>query len=241
MDTIVKKNVDEFDQDVKSNGGYLYSHRPKYSSYVANMRITHETMRFITGQKNIRSIIDIGCGDGTYTGELKRLLPDIEITGFDPAVEAIKVAEINHPECFFKAGNVLDTCTFPNRRFDLAIMRGVIHHLPTQSEAIANVAKLSNLMLIIEPNGNNPILKFIEKNSKYHIEHEEQSFTSEFLTGICKQYAWNVTSVKYIGFVPFFFPTLPSKIIHLVQPFLERIPILGKYFGAQIVISAERP
>lgn len=240
MDVIVKKNVDTFDQDVKSNGGYKYSHRAKYSSYVANKRITDEIMRFISGKKNIRSIIDIGCGDGSYTGELKSLMPDIELTGFDPALEAINVAAENHPECTFQAGNVLDTRTFPERRFDLAIMRGVIHHLPTQSVAVGNAAELSSLLLIIEPNGNNPILKWIEKNSRYHIEHEEQSFTSEFLTGICKQNGWRVRSVKYIGLVPFFFPTLPSRIIHAAQPFLERIPLLAKYFGAQVVILAER-
>ena len=31
-------------------------------------------------------------------------------------------------------------------------------------------------MFVIEPNGYNPVLKVLEKVSRYHIEHEERSF-----------------------------------------------------------------
>lgn len=240
MSETIKKNVGEFNSDVLENGGYRYTQNAPYSSIVSNKRITDETERIIHTIPNIKTIIDIGCGDGTYTAELKKRLPQMSFTGFDPASEAIALASEKYPNCNFIVGDVLNSNTFPKQQYDLAIIRGVIHHLPTQAEAVKNASLLSKRILIIEPNGNNPILKWIEKNSEYHIQHEEQSFSSDFLQGICTQNGMQVKALTFIGFVPFFFPTLPAKIIYSLQPLLEKIPLLGKYFGAQTVILAEK-
>lgn len=240
MSQTVKQNVEEFNKDVLDNGGYRYTHNAKFSSHVANLRQTEKTVEVIQSMGNVRTVIDIGCGDGTYTAELKSLLPDIDFAGFDPASVAIKAAGERYPQCRFFVGNILDPATFPKQQFDLAIFRGVIHHLPTQSDAIKYAGLLSKRVLIIEPNGNNPILKWIEKNSEYHIQHEEQSFSTSFLKKICTDNGFTVRHLSYIGFVPFFFPTLPAKIIYFFQPLLEKIPYLGRNFGAQTVILAEK-
>ncbi|MBL0309418.1 MAG: class I SAM-dependent methyltransferase [Bacteroidetes bacterium] len=240
MSQTVKQNVDEFNKDVLDNGGYRYTHNAKYSSFVANLRQTDITEEIIRKIGNIKTVLDIGSGDGTYTAELKERMPDIEFTGFDPASVAIKAAEDRFPSCKFFVGNILDPSTFPDKKFDLAIFRGVIHHLPTQSDSIKYAGMMSNRVLIIEPNGNNPILKWIEKNSEYHIQHEEQSFSSTFLKKICTENGFKVKHLSYIGFVPFFFPTFPAKVIHFFQPLLEKIPLLGKYFGAQTIILGEK-
>lgn len=239
MQTTVKKNVSEFNADVAENGGYRYTSNAPYSSVVSNQRITDETVRVITQLSNVKSVIDIGCGDGTYTADLKTNLPQVAFTGFDPAAQAIDLAAKKYPQCKFLVGDVLNPDTFPKEKYDVAVIRGVIHHLPTQSDAIKYAKLLSNRILIIEPNGNNPILKWIEKNSEYHVQHEEQSFTSDFLQNICKEHGMKIRSLSFIGFVPFFFPEIPARIIYFFQPLLEKIPLLGKYFGAQTVILVE--
>lgn len=231
-----KQNVSEFNSDVADNGGYRYTQNAPYSSIVSNKRITDKTESVICNLGNIKTVIDIGCGDGTYTNELKQRMPEINFTGFDPAAVAVNLAGKKFPDCNFLVGDILNTGTFPNRKYDLAIIRGVIHHLPTQSRAVKNAALLSDRILIIEPNGNNPILKWIEKNSEYHVKHEEQSFSSAFLENICTENGLQVKHLSYIGFVPFFFPEVPARIIYFFQPLLELIPFLGKYFGAQTVI-----
>ncbi|MEZ4901482.1 MAG: hypothetical protein R2822_06830 [Spirosomataceae bacterium] len=63
----------------------------------------------------------------------------------------------------------------------------------------------------MEPNGNNPILKLIEKTSKYHIEHEEQSFIEFSLKKWIKNAGGKVTNWSYVGYVPFFFPDGPAS------------------------------
>ena len=233
-----KKNVSEFNKDVKENEGYRYTTNAPFSSIVANKRMTDATIAFIP--KSVKTLIDIGCGDGTYTNDLKQILSDIHYTGFDPASDAIEIAKKKFSGIEYIVGDLLNKETFPKKKYDVAIIRGVIHHLPDAAKGIANAVELSDNIIIIEPNGNNPILKYIEKNSQYHIEHEEQSYTSNQLVAWCEAAGYKVSKVDYVGFVPFFFPTLLAKIIYFFQPFLELIHPLKKYFGAQIVILYQR-
>jgi SAM-dependent methyltransferase len=233
-----KRNVSEFNADVKENDGYRYTTNAPYSSLAANRRMTDATVAAIPA--GTATAIDIGCGDGTYTRDLKSRLPNLGFTGFDPASEAIAAARRKFPGIEYLVGDLLDCATFPDRKFDVAVIRGVIHHLPDAALGIANATRLSDRIVLIEPNGNNPILKWLEKNSRYHVEHEEQSYTGLQLAEWCRKSGYRVTHLDYIGFIPFFFPTLPARLIHFFQPWLERIPPLKKYFGAQIVIVYEK-
>lgn len=240
MSTTKKHNVVEFNKDVAEYGGYQYSTTTRFSSIASNKRLTDVTEQVVRSLGDVHTVLDAGCGDGTYTAELKTRLPQIHFTGFDPAEKAIEEASKRFTSCSFTVGDILLRETFPTGPFDLVVIRGVLHHLPTQQAAIANAASVSHRVLIIEPNGNNPILKWIEKNSQYHIEHEEQSFTSDHLQDLCRQSGLVISRVSFVGFVPFFFPTIPARVIHFLQPLLERIPGLAKTFGGQVVILAER-
>lgn len=234
-----KQNVTTFNQDVAQNDGYLYSTNAPYSATVANKRMSDAIIAAIPSQAT--RIIDLGCGDGVYTAEFAQAFPQAYVVGNDPADEAISMAIQRFPAVHFAVGNVLDITTQPQQQFDVSVLRGVIHHLPhdAQVRAIANARALSTRLIICEPNGNNPILKYIETHSAYHIAHEEQSFTTHTLVEWCRSAGWQTVRVSYIGFVPFFFPELPARMIHFLQPVLERIPLINKYFSAQIVLVCE--
>jgi SAM-dependent methyltransferase len=233
----LKNNVSVFDSDVRDNEGYRYTTSASYSSIVANRRMTDATLQHIA--TTAKRVLDAGCGDGTYANDIKRERSSLEIVGFDPASEAVRVARSRYPDIEFVVGDVLRAETFPEGKFDLIILRGVLHHVLDPAEAIRQCAARADALLIIEPNGNNPILKLIEKVSPYHREHEERSFSSRTLARWCREARCPATSISFIGFVPFFFPTLPAKIIHFFQPFLERVPLLCRFFGAQVIITAE--
>lgn len=207
----IKNNVNVFNQDIDFNQGYKYTTKAKFSSTVANKRLTMATLENIPS--GVKSLIDIGCGDGTYTSELKQKRKDIYIAGTDVAEKAIDHAKQIYPDIDFFISNILVQESFANRHYDLAIIRGVLHHLSDQQKAIENTLNFADYMLIIEPNGNNPVLKYIEKHSIYHLEHEEQSFTTIQLKSWCENAGWQISLIKYVGFVPYFFPTFMSKII----------------------------
>ncbi len=235
---LIKQNVTQFDSDVEENEGYKYTTNAKYSSVVANKRIMEEMYKTIPS--TTKSLIDIGCGDGTYTNEIKQKYPHIEVTGIDPSIKGIAIAKKKYSNITFSDINIYDAEKIAEKKYDLSIFSGVLHHMSDQFLAIKNAKLFSDEMLIIEPNGNNFILKWIEKNSQYHIEHEEQSFSTKLLSQWCVDNGWEIKSVNYIGFVPFFFPTLLSKIIYFFQPILEKLPIIRKYLSAQIVIYCKK-
>lgn len=233
-----KDNVNKFNKDIKENNGYQYTTNANFSSIVSNKRITDEISKLISA--NTETIIDIGCGDGTYTNELSRFFKNTIFLGIDPASEAINIAKRNYSNIHFHVADILNTDSLPRKKFTVGILRGVLHHLPDAYKGLENSAILSDKLIILEPNGNNPILKLIEKKSTYHIEHEEQSFNSKELLNWVEKINFKIVKINYIGFVPFFFPTIPAKIIYFFQPLLELIYPLKKYFAAQIVILCEK-
>jgi ubiquinone/menaquinone biosynthesis C-methylase UbiE len=237
--TALKENVQEFNKNVQENGGFLYTTNAQFSSYVANKRISEEIFKFI--KPEYRTLVDIGCGDGVYTNEIKQNFPHLKVYGFDPAAKAVENASKIFPDVEFRAINLLDdNIQLSEKKFDVGVIRGVLHHLADQQKAIENAFKLADNIIIMEPNGNNPILKIIEKTSQYHIEHEEQSFVEFSLKKWIKNAGGKVTNWSYVGYVPFFFPTGPAKLIYALQPFLEKIPVLKHIFSAQFIIAASK-
>lgn len=236
MNAHLKENVKAFNQNVKENKGFLYTTNAQYSSHVANKRISDEIFKFI--KPSYQTLIDVGCGDGVYTNNIKENFPHLEVSGFDPAEKAIELASKKYPAVTFKTINLLDpNLPVPATKYDVAVIRGVLHHLADQQLAIRNAFKLADHLIIMEPNGNNPILKLIEKTSKYHIEHEEQSFFAWELKKWIRNAGGQVDTWLYVGYVPFFFPTLPAKIIYKLQPFLEKVPVVKHVFSGQFIIS----
>lgn len=236
MNTALKENVEAFNQNVEENEGFLYTTNAQFSSRVANQRITREIYKFI--DPTYKTLIDIGCGDGVYTNRIKKNFPHLEVTGFDPAEKAVEMASENYPSVTFRTLNLLDpNLPVPAKKYDVAIIRGVLHHLADQQLAIKNAFKMADHLIIMEPNGNNPILKVIEKTSQYHIDHEEQSFFEWDLKKWIRNAGGQVDEWSYVGYVPFFFPDGPAKTIYKVQPFLEKIPVLKHIFSGQFIIS----
>lgn len=238
---MIKKNVTQFDNDVLENQGFVYTTNLKYSSIVSNRRISDEVKRSI--QPYVDTIFDAGCGDGTYTQEIKSSFPQAKILAADPSSEGVRIAQTKYPGIEFFVMDIEDEKAYNvfQAPLDVTVIRGVLHHMNNPVKGIQNISKVTRKLIIVEPNGNNPILKIIERTSKYHIEHEEQSFSSSTLKKWCEDSGFENIRVKYIGLVPFFFPTFLSKVIHLFQPLVEKIPLINKHFCAQIVLTANKP
>lgn len=91
----------------------------------ARVRFVSEHVRPEVGQR----VLDIGCG----TGELVELLKDQTYVGFDPSPSYIAAARARFGHLGeFEIGSVTDPPPLPGT-FDLAVVVGVLHHLPDES------------------------------------------------------------------------------------------------------------
>jgi 2-polyprenyl-3-methyl-5-hydroxy-6-metoxy-1,4-benzoquinol methylase len=190
----------------------------------AQSRLIHSALRSIGP---VESLVDIGCGDGTYTNEFATY--DIgQILGIDLSEGGISSAQKN-----YKSKNLSFRCTpveeliSEGRHFDVAIVRGVIHHAEFPGRLISEISKIASYVILSDPNGLNPLLKIIEKTSPYHRKHGERSFAPWTIRKwINPENKLKVQPIRVGVIVPFFCPTPIAKILNLIQPTIERIPIL---------------
>jgi SAM-dependent methyltransferase len=211
---------DPFDRDIEANGGYRYTTNAGLSSRLANERQTQATLALVdlAGQ----SVIDVGCGDGTYTAALAARAAPLRIVGLDPAARAIAAATSRFPELRFEIGGT-DWLESTPERFDVAIVRGVLHHADDPERLVRAVASVARQIVVIEANGLNPVLKAIERLSRYHRDHEERSFSAARIDKWLRSASLTIGRRQYVGLVPLFVPAPAARILKRIEPVMEHL------------------
>jgi 2-polyprenyl-3-methyl-5-hydroxy-6-metoxy-1,4-benzoquinol methylase len=228
-----------FNDDVAENEGYRYTTNASLSSEMANERLTAETLARLDLAG--RRVLDVGCGDGVYTEQLLLRGRPAVIVGTDLAADAIELAQrrfAGRDGLRFAVNDIYSTPELGH--FDVAVVRGVLHHVPDPAPAIAAVARACDELLIIEPNGYNPVLKVIEKVSPYHREHEERSYPPFRLRRWVRDAGFAIDHAAYAGLVPFFCPDAAARALKRVEPLVERSPLAAISCAVHVVRARRR-
>lgn len=227
---------DIFSDDVVRHGSYAYT-TENLSGKLSNARISQAVLarNLFFGKK----VVDVGCGDGVYSIELAQSGAKT-VLGIDLAKNAIEVAAKNYANISnlrFEMRSVYDVND--DHKCDVAVLRGVLHHVPNLELAIETVCKIAKTIVVVEPNGYNPILKIIEKISPYHRAHDERSFYPHHLRKLFTKFGGEVTFEEYIGLVPFFCPRWIARLCKFFEPLIERLPIIRNLCCGQYIFVVE--
>lgn len=240
---LIKQNVHRFGADVAAAGSYLYT-AERRSARAANARLSRSICDIYDFKG--KSVLDIGCGDGAYTVEFPALGVS-RIVGIDPAAAAVEAANIKAASqgigeiASFEVGNIYELDKHLSAQdFDCIILRGVLHHLPDPARAIAALANFNGAILIVEPNGDNPILKLIEKYSRYHVEHEERSFAPSLIRRWLRLAGFRVEKSQLVNLVPFFCPDWAVTPLKWGEWPVERLPLIRDIACGQSVMLARK-
>jgi len=231
-----ERNIDQFNRDVESNSGYLYSTSDRLSCQLANARMTRAILE-LADLRGLR-VLDIGCGEGSYSIELLDG-GAAEVVGVDAAETAIGLANRrfeDRSEIQFRTVNVYQ---LEERGYDVAVVRGVLHHLDRVEEAIHRIAGAARRVIVVEPNGYNPVLKVIEKTSPYHVAHDEKSYAPHRLDGWFRRTGGRVTARRWVGLVPMFCPDRVARLCKATEPIAERLPLVRRVSCGQYVFRIE--
>ena len=234
-----KTNVEAFEKDASTRGGYVYTSTTRLSCRLATGRSLEVILA--AGQLAGHSVMDMGCGDGYYTILLWDQGRPRALTGVDAAAAAIRVAREQKQERSIRF-DVADVhaLPFPNNSFDLALVQSILHHDDAPADIIREAFRVAPVILIHEPNGNNFGLKIIEKTSRYHREHGEKSYTPRLIRRWIKQAGGEVQWQRYAGFVPMFCPDWLARAMKAVEPLLESLPGIRALGCAVFVVVARR-
>ncbi len=231
--------VDPFEHDVVEAGGYRYTTDAPLSSRLANERITEAVVA--SADWRGERVLDLGCGDGTYTAELLEAADPATIHGVDPAPAAVAAARARSadPRMTFAVGSAT-ALAHADDEFDLVHLRGVLHHMDSPVEALAEALRVAPRIVVVEPNGYNAGLKVLERVSKYHREHGEQSFSARRLDGWVESVGGTVVARRFVGFVPMFCPDRYARVAKRIEPALEHRWGVRELTCAQYVFAAVR-
>ena len=121
MNKAKEYEVDYWDGDRRFGyGGYKYlagRWKPVAQALIKNYNLSNES-----------SVLDIGCGKGYLLYEMKLLLPNLRISGFDISNHGIATAKQEVKEQLF-IHRAQDPFPFQKNEFDLAISLGCLHNL----------------------------------------------------------------------------------------------------------------
>lgn len=240
---LIKQNVHRFGADVTAAGSYLYT-AERRSARAANARLSSSISDIYDFRG--KSVLDIGCGDGAYTVEFPALGVR-RIVGIDPAAAAVAAANLRAASqgvsdtASFEVGNIYNLGKhLIAQDIDCIVLRGVLHHLPDPARAIAGLADFNGAILIVEPNGANPILKLIEKYSRYHVEHEERSFAPSLIRRWLHRTGFRVEESQLVNLVPFFCPDWAVAPLQWAEWPVERLPLVRDIACGQSVMLATK-
>jgi len=230
-----------FDGDMASAGKYIYSGPlAQVSAVLANSsqsRMIHRHLR-----PTDKSLIDVGCGDGFYTKEFSDTESLQTIVGIDLSSPATEFAQMNwgNERLNFECKSVEEMIR-SGKYFDVAVVRGVLHHAEEPELLLKSILEIADRVIVLEPNGLNPILKIIEKTSSYHIAHGERSFSPRKIKSWVNGTNSHILAMETGVLVPFFCPSWLARVLKSFEGFIESLPIISRVVcGANVYVFAKK-
>ncbi|MDQ1377394.1 MAG: hypothetical protein QOE15_1567 [Acidimicrobiaceae bacterium] len=239
MSTSHHPEVDGFKADLADNEGYRYTTNAPLSSQLANRRCTDAVLAMADFRG--KRVIDVGCGDGTYTIELLALAAPASVHGTDVFPQAIVAAraKLTDPRVTFAVGCATDL-PYADNTFDIALVRGVLHHMPKAPDALREALRVAPTVVVLEPNGYNPGLKLFERFHPYHRAHGEMSYPPRTLDRWISEAGGAVQRRTWAGLVPMFCPDRAAMALKRIEPAFENVPLLRVVGCAVYVFAAGR-
>ena len=127
--------ADYYERGVKNNFFQKYWHARKW----------HHLKEILFGVRG-KSLLDIGCADGTTTRQIKKILPSTEVTGIDLYKKAIDHAKGKAGKIRFIHGDV-HTLPFNSNSFEIVTAVETLEHLDNPNKALAEIYR------VLKPNG----------------------------------------------------------------------------------------
>ena len=176
----------------------------------ANRKLKKDILKVLKNLE-VKTILDIGCGEGFITREIGKKFPKVKIVAVDPQKKYIKYAKKFHKlkNISFKEGD-LDSNSL-KKKFDLVILTEVLEHLQNPRQALKKIRKLSNkYILLTVPNepffrlGNLFALKYVKDlgNSPGHLHNWTKNQLSKFPRELGLNFKiktssfWNILLIK---------------------------------------------
>jgi SAM-dependent methyltransferase len=188
------------------------------------------------------TVLELGCGDGAFAAE---------VLGAHYAwVEAMDKSEtaIERARARPQAGNVrfrsVDLIAYEyeqDTRWDGAFLMGILHHVKGAADRIVGrLSRVTPRVVVLEPSGDNPVRKALERLPSYRAAGEE-SFRHGELVDIFERHGYRQRSCRSINLFAPFTPDSFFPLIRTVERTVERLPALSGLCSTRVMGFVAEP
>jgi ubiquinone/menaquinone biosynthesis C-methylase UbiE len=183
---------------------YDGSYKSSWDDFYMLQKEMFEIFQFIKGDE---SICDIGCNNGYCDFMLLSLFSGIKIVGIDFSEKLISQAQENLNKSEYKnraefiTGNVLNTCTFPEKKFDIILIKRVLINLVKENDQIL---ALENVKKLLHENGMIILSEAVEENwarlnrlrTEFGLDELKQPWHNKYLSDNVIKYIYSHFNVE---------------------------------------------
>src|SRR5260221_4596361 len=108
----------------KKNSNEIYELEGVYgdqSKFTSSNRLNKIINLILRLDKKPKNILDVGCGTGYLSNELKKMFPMAEVIAIDISQNAISIAKKQYSNIIFKTADAENILPFKNAQFDLVM------------------------------------------------------------------------------------------------------------------------
>ncbi len=95
----------------------------------------------ILKRRNVKNLIDIGCGNGAFLAMFQRISPETKLSGLDISHEMVMCCRERIPEAVFTEGDA-ENMPFSDGSFDAASCHMSIHHHPHPEKSLKEMYRI---------------------------------------------------------------------------------------------------
>ena len=183
------------------------------------------------------TILELGCGTGSFTGELARSGADIIAIDVSPELLEIARANWSAPNVRYEIQNAY-ALTYSDATFDSIVGSSILHHLEIEEalREIYRVLKPGGTIYFTEPNMLNPQIA-IQKNVPWIKRRlgdspDETAFFRWSLRRLLEQTGYGDIQIDPFDFLH---PKTPVPLIdplNAIGRFLENMPVVSEFAGS---------
>ncbi len=217
--------------------------------YKSLYNINEDFYSFLKNNALNSSVLDFGCGVGTFIEKVAKFNPK-KIVGIDISEVSVNKAMKRAEELKINASFKVDNCektSFDNNSFDVVYGTGILHHLEINKciDEIHRILKSNGNLLFVEPLGTNPLINFYRILTPRSRSKDEHPLLEKDLNYINSKFS--SVKLKYYGlltliFSPFYKSPEKSKFFKffaMLDQKLFKIKFF-RLFAWSILITAKK-
>jgi SAM-dependent methyltransferase len=158
---------------------YYFPYHWNMKGYLrVSMELRNKILMKLLENKTLKTILDLGCGDGYFTGDLKSKFPEAFVVGADYYVRALRFARIMTDDQPFVANSAM-SLGFKDESIDAAVLLDVIEHLSGKDrknamEQVVHSLKPKGLVIVSVPSTKLPL-------TRMHYDHFSPDGLKKFM------------------------------------------------------------